>query len=314
MKTATTNKRTIAMLKELQTLTLPQKIDHAIGAIEQFCNKTSNPVISFSGGKDSTVLMHITRELLRKNIPAIFINTGNEYPEIVRFATKKYKNTTTLHPKLNIKTIIEKYGFPLISKEIAKMIYELKKQTKHSQRYITGIQQDGKKTMFTLPLKYHFLLHEKFNCSDKCCNFLKKQPIKNYDTITAEMTTESILREKAWLRTGCNSFGTYNKSKPLSIWTESDIQKYKNLFNLEFAEIYENPTITRTGCMFCGFGIHLEHISRFEFLLNKYPKVYKFFLQLKNNDITYQQAINRCGIILPNQSGYQTNIFNTQSI
>ena len=302
--------RTTKQLKEMQMWSLEQKIDHSIGTIEKFCEEVDNPVISFSGGKDSTVLMHIVRNILKINIPAIFVNTGNEYPEIIKFATKKYDNVTVLRPKIHIKKIIEIYGFPLISKEYSKMIYELKNNSKHSSRYLTGIQQDGKKTSFILPEKYRYLINEKFNCSDKCCNFMKKQPTAKFNTITAEMATESILREKSWLRTGCNSFNKkHSKSKPLSIWTNKDIMDYKKLFNIEFSDIYNDFRIKRTGCMFCGYGAHLEYFSRFEYLMEKYPKLYNFFLSIENNGVSYLSALNACGIIMPNQKGYQRNIF-----
>jgi len=301
--------RTIQQFRELQALNLYQKIDHAVGTIEKFCNEVSNPVISFSGGKDSTVLMHLVRNVMKIDIPAVFVNTGNEYPEIIKFATKKYSNTTVLRPKYHLRQIIEKYGFPLISKEYSKMIYELRMNAKHVSRYLTGIQQDGKKTSFTLPQKYHFLINTPFSCSDKCCNFIKKMPTKNLNCITAEMGSESVLREKAWLRTGCNSFGKRSKSKPLSIWTERDIWEYIHIFNLELCEIYNDNRVMRTGCMFCGFGATFENISRFEIIKERYPKIYNYFLKIENNGISYREALNTCGVVLPDNIGYQRNIF-----
>ena len=299
----------IQELRQRQRWSLDQKIDHTFGTIDEFCRKVDNPVISFSGGKDSTVLMHLVRNIMKRDLPAIFVNTGNEYPEIVKFATKKYNNVTVLRPKTNITRIIEKYGFPLISKEYSKMIYELRNGSKYAQRYLTGKQADGKETSFILPQKYRFLVNERFNCSDKCCSFLKKQPTSKLNSITAEMAVESVLREKSWIKTGCNSFGKHNKSKPFSIWTERDILEYKQQFNVEFCEIYEDARVARTGCMFCGFGATFEGLSRFEIPMERYPKIYKYFLNIKNNDVTYQEALNICGVILPHQKGYQKNIF-----
>jgi 3'-phosphoadenosine 5'-phosphosulfate sulfotransferase (PAPS reductase)/FAD synthetase len=303
------SKRTIKDFHEMQGWELQYKIEHAIEVISSFVYEVPDAVISFSGGKDSTVLMHLIRNVMKWQLPAIFVNTGNEYPEVIRFATKKFGNTSTLHPKTHLQKPIEKYGFPLISKEYSKMIYELRHNAPHAQRYITGVQQDGTKTPFILPKKYHFLIRAQFSCSDKCCYFLKKKPTKKLNCITGEMGSESMLREKSWLRTGCNSFGKYSKSKPFSIWTERDIWEYKRLFNIELCELYDDPRVARTGCMFCGFGATFENISRFEIVKERYPKIYSHFLKIENGGVSYQKALNRCGIILPDQYGYQRTIF-----
>jgi len=302
--------RTYQFFKELQQSNIYQKIDHAIMVIEQFCTETNNPTIAFSGGKDSTVLMHLVRIIMKKDIPAIFVNTGNEFPEIIKFATKKYTNVTTIRPKNHLSKIISKYGFPLISKEYSKMIYELRKGTPHASRYLTGYQLDGRKNSFILPKKYHFLINAPFSCSDKCCEYLKKRPTLKYNSITGEMGCESILRQKAWLRTGCNTYSKHSKSKPFSIWTERDIWEYKKLFNVEFCEIYNDIRVARTGCMFCGFGATFENISRFEIIKERHSKIYNHFLKIENNGITYREALNAVGVILPDDAGYQHNFFN----
>ncbi|MDR1556213.1 MAG: phosphoadenosine phosphosulfate reductase family protein [Tannerellaceae bacterium] len=305
--------RTINELRRLQSLSLNQKIDHAVETIEKFCNEVENPVISFSGGKDSTVLMHLVRNIMRTDLPAVFINTGNEYPEIVRFV-REFDNVQIIRPKMKLKKNIERYGFPLISKEYSKMVFELRHGAKRSGRYLTGIQlSDGKKTSFILPEKYRFLVNEKFSCSEKCCNFLKKTPTAKLNSITGMMAEESIIRQSAWLRTGCNSFGKrHSKSKPFSVWTNRDIQSYISRFNVRICDLYKDPRIHRTGCMFCGFGAHLETFSRYELLKERYPKLYDYFLNLENNEVTYKEALKRCGVILPGERGYQTNFFGKQ--
>jgi 3'-phosphoadenosine 5'-phosphosulfate sulfotransferase (PAPS reductase)/FAD synthetase len=301
--------RTIAELRRLQSLSLEQKIDHAVGTVEKNCSEVENPVISFSGGKDSTVLLHLIRNILKVNMPAVFVNTGNEYPDIVKFV-KTFDSVQVIRPGIHLKQIVEKYGFPLISKEYSKMIYELRNGTKHSQRYLTGIRQDGKKTTFILPGKYRFLINEKFSCSDRCCRFLKKAPTSKLNCITGEMADESVLRQSAWLRTGCNSFAKgHSISKPLSIWTDKDIYTYINRFNVRICDLYKDMRIRRTGCMFCGFGAHMESLSRFEVVKEMYPKLYTYFLNIENSGVTYREALNRCRIILPDCRGYQKNIF-----
>lgn len=77
--------------------------------------------VSFSGGKDSTVLLHIARQIYPE-IPAVFSNTGLEYPEIRKFA-KSHDNVEVVQPKIAFNEVISKYGYPLIGKEVAEAIY-----------------------------------------------------------------------------------------------------------------------------------------------------------------------------------------------
>ena len=77
--------------------------------------------VSFSGGKDSTVLLHIARSIY-PDIPAVFSNTGLEYPEIQRFV-KSFDNVDIVTPSMRFDDVIATYGYPLIGKEVAEAIY-----------------------------------------------------------------------------------------------------------------------------------------------------------------------------------------------
>lgn len=104
-------------LKERQSWTLEQKIDHSLGVIDQFVSRLDGKVyVGFSGGKDSTVLLDLCR-IIKPDIKAVFCNTGNEYPDIVRFVrglkdTDGY-NIEIIYPKMKPQEVFEKYGFPL---------------------------------------------------------------------------------------------------------------------------------------------------------------------------------------------------------
>ena len=77
--------------------------------------------VSFSGGKDSTVLLDIARKIYPE-IPAVFSNTGLEYPEIRKFALS-HENVEMVQPKMRFDEVISQYGYPLIGKEVAEAIY-----------------------------------------------------------------------------------------------------------------------------------------------------------------------------------------------
>jgi 3''-phosphoadenosine 5''-phosphosulfate sulfotransferase (PAPS reductase)/FAD synthetase and related enzymes len=79
-----------------------------------------NVAISFSGSKDSTVLLYIARQIY-PNIEAIFVNTGLEYPEIQKFV-KTFDNVTIIRPKMMFADVIKKYGYLIVGKEISRRI------------------------------------------------------------------------------------------------------------------------------------------------------------------------------------------------
>ena len=113
---------TAERLKELQALPLDRKIQISQARIiEWYQRNNGNVVVSFSGGKDSTVLLHMVRTLY-PDVPAVFSNTGLEYPEIQRFV-RTFQNVQIVAPKLRFDQVISKYGYPLIGKEVAEAIY-----------------------------------------------------------------------------------------------------------------------------------------------------------------------------------------------
>ena len=109
-------------LKELQSLDLNRKIMITQTRIEEWClHYDDNVCVSFSGGKDSTVLLNIARQV-RPGIPAVFSNTGLEYPEIQKFV-KGFDNVDIVTPSMNFGEVISTYGYPLIGKEVAEAIH-----------------------------------------------------------------------------------------------------------------------------------------------------------------------------------------------
>lgn len=114
-------KMTNDQLKILQALPLDIKIRKTeIRIREWYEHWEGNVYVSFSGGKDSTVLLDIVRRLY-PDVPAVFSDTGLEYPEIKEFV-KTFPNVTIVRPKHSFKEILTKYGYPIISKEVANTV------------------------------------------------------------------------------------------------------------------------------------------------------------------------------------------------
>lgn len=232
------------------------------------------------------------------NIPAVFSNTGLEFPEILKFVKTK-ENVIIVKPKKNFKQVLEEDGYPIVSKKVSRMIRDLQNPTDKNVNvrnlYMTGITSKGHKyPSRKLPKKWYYLVDAPFKISEKCCDHLKKNPVKQYERVTGKrgiigtMASESKMREEAYLKQGCNSFKEgKEKCTPLGFWTEQDILEYIYTRNLEYASVYGDIIIEngkykttgeqRTGCIWCPLGSHLEkEPNRYQRLKETHPNLYNY--------------------------------------
>lgn len=279
-------------LKELQALPLYLKVAMTKRRIRDWVSHYGEDgvYVSFSGGKDSTVLLHLVREEF-PNVPGVFCDTGLEFPEIRDFV-KTFDNITWLKPKKNFRQVLEDYGFPFISKEVSRKVYECrvterKGKESYARRQFEGtyVSKNGKSNQVSVTA-WKFLLDCPYEISHMCCNVMKKNPSKLYENHTCrypmlgQMAEESKLRRQEWLKHGCNGFDKKRPtSNPMSFWTEQDVLQYIKGNDIPICSVYgdivEDPDgklhttgRSRTGCIFCGFGCHLqkEGEGRFELL------------------------------------------------
>ena len=287
-------------LQERQSWSLEQKIDHSIGVIDQFYRiKKGQVYIGFSGGKDSTVLLWIARKIY-PDIKAVFCNTRNEYPDIVKFVRNKKnngENIEIIYPELTPGEVINMFGFPLISKSTSGIIGKCKRNPNGLTHLNYVVNRNSQ---FALPKKYMYLLDEPYMVDSKCCEYLKKKPFHKYQKetglfpITGEMASESVMRTNTYLKIGqCNVYsGRRPVSRPLSIWLEQDIWDCIKKYKIEIADIY-NKGANRTGCMFCGYGCQFKDDNRLQLMYKNHPKFYQTCMKYSNNGVTYREALKK---------------------
>lgn len=298
------NKHTKSDLLQMQALPLSAKIRMSQQRIKDWYEHWDGQVyVSFSGGKDSTVLKHLV-ETTVGDVPSLFVNTGLEYPEIQKFAMNQ-PNVVTIRPFMRFDEVIKKYGYPVVSKEQSHYIRDVRntKSEKLRQKRLTG----DDKGRFKISEKHKYLINAPFKISDQCCDIMKKKPAAQYEKETGRksyigtLASESKLRLNRWMKQGCNAFENSRPiSQPLSFWTENDILQYIKEFNLSYCSIYgdivEEDTqldlfgkevpklattgVKRTGCMFCMFGLNRDGCpNRFQKMKESHPNQYKYCMK-----------------------------------
>lgn len=238
-------------LKQMQSLPLEAKIIMTQQRIRQWYEYWDGMVyVSFSGGKDSTVLKHIV-DGMYDDVPSLFVNTGLEYPEIQKFAMSQ-KNVVTVRPEMRFDEVITKYGYPVISKEVSKYIKEARRAIEVGNTEYYALQKlegrlmnkEGGKSIYNCE-KWKFMIDAPYKISDQCCSVMKKKPAKKYGKESGRkpfigtLAVESRLRYQHWMKYGCNAFTKSEpSSQPISFWTEQDILHYIKKYEVPYCSVY----------------------------------------------------------------------------
>ena len=255
------NKFVMEDLKTFQSESLGAKVGRSIGNIAEWFSYWNHQVyVSFSGGKDSTVLADMCAiwcKIIKKPLYLVFVNTGLEYPEIQKFVKEyaqylrdKYDIEVVLEilrPKMRFDEVIKKYGYPIISKEVSQNVYEGRgKPNTRAYKKFDADSEVSKRCngQFSLA-KWKPLLDSNIPISHMCCHIMKKAPVKQYEKLTgrkpliATLAEESRLRTTQWLKQGCNAFDNVRPlSAPMSFWTEQDVLQYIKSKHLPIASVY----------------------------------------------------------------------------
>ncbi|MDE5832019.1 MAG: phosphoadenosine phosphosulfate reductase family protein, partial [Desulfovibrio sp.] len=299
-------KRSMDKLNERRRMPLEQKIELSIERIREWYEAWDGAVaVSYSGGKDSSVLLWLVRTVY-PDVRGVFCHTGLEYPEVIR-TVMATPNCQVIRPKLRFREVINKYGWPIASKKLARGINILRHPTDRNQNiyrlYDQGVNRfgqpvNGRKVSGCR----RFLVDAPFEVSDHCCEVMKKEPMRRYRRETGRVPFVGILatyskeRELTYLKTGsCNAFDAKEpKSAPLAFWTDQDVLECIRKNNIPLASVYGEIVerdgqlcatgLRRTGCVFCAFGLHMDlndgPETRFEMLKRTHPKLWVYVMEI----------------------------------
>lgn len=325
---AATNKRPpkhqLSDLYQMQSLPLNAKERMTNNRIREWYEEFDGDVyFSYSGGKDSTALLELVARFCKTygyKLIVRYCNTGLEYPEVRSFVKKNIIRLEKLYgididfgelrPEMIFRDVIINYGYPIISKEVSKIVYGARHSKKKKQSYINKL--DGLNPDFTVSeykkqyKKYKILLKAPFEISNRCCYQMKERPLIAFERerrvkpIVATMAEESQQRLQGWIKSGCNAFDAKRPmSKPISFWTEQDVLNFLYKNEIPIAGVYgtiqekgELPGqmflpgfcnelccsgCERTGCIFCAYGAHLDKgTTRFQRLKETHNKLWNY--------------------------------------
>lgn len=331
-------------LQRFQAECLDDKIQRSLAKIAEWYSRWNFEVyVAFSGGIDSSVLADLCAKwckISNRPLYLVFSDTGLEFPEIrkhvkvfAEWLRERYDievHLEIVRPKMRFHQVISTCGYPIISKEVSNTIRGARKSIAngvYSHRLCKlgviadeygGLYDSGKynyaeslKTSKFKAHKWRPLLDIDCGISEECCKIMKKDPMAEYEKRTGRkpiigtMACESMNREAAWYKHGCNAFDSKKpKSTPMAFWFKQDVLQYIKRYELPIASVYgeveyesdpeqlrieeyglnncgaeklRTTGCDRTGCIFCGFGCHLEEKpSRFERLKETHPRQYEY--------------------------------------
>lgn len=259
-------------LTSLKYMSLEQKVERTKSIISIALNNHQRPIVAWSGGKDSTVLLYFVLKQM-PDIDVVWVNTGVEYPECVNFIMRLTNEWgIKLHiarPEITFWQVIEKYGYPFFGKGNSRGYWFNR---------VNLWKRKGKKELARII--------EISKASTECCRILKEKPAdKVYKAlgvdciILGNIVEESHQRFLIWAKKGDYFYSSSEKrwkAWPLSIWTEQDIWKAHQIYNIPHSEIYDKGH-RRNGCWPCLMDIKFPD-NHLRSLRETHPKLWHFLI------------------------------------
>lgn len=204
---------------------LQPKMAQANEVITEALNKSDNPVVAFSGGKDSIVVLDLVRRANLK-VPGVFCNTGNEYPETIEFVGS-LDNIVWLDPIKSFWQCVKEYGMPGIKS----------KAKRHGNQCC------------------NFLKEKPAN------NYYKENEV---DLVFTGLTMDESRNRMMMLKRMGNYYWNKTEERfkchPIHDWSEAEVWTYIKWLKIPYNPIYDLG-IRRCGCRLCTAYISWQDMT-----------------------------------------------------
>lgn len=313
----------IALNKQYNTAPYEEKVAHARDTVldwADICEENGKSVCVSVGGLDSITLLLFVRKLLGPDIVGASVSALED--KSIQDVHRKL-DIVRIAPKMNMAKVLNTFGFPVISKQIAKKIEHLqippeqadKRKMYYNHALMTGEtgpwghfrQSDSMK----LPDRYLELFgglyrdHRPdlccrtapFRVSAQCCHWMKELPAQEWQTennvwpFLGLMQSEGGQRRYGLQQHGCNYIGKSTaRSCPFNHFSRQDLLRLARELDVPVPAIYgeivqdldgklRTTRAQRTGCVMCGFGIHLDsRPHHFDLLRERNPKEWDYWM------------------------------------
>ena len=271
-------------LIQKQSMPLDMKIKMSERRIRDFYEHNSgNVFVAFSGGLDSTVVLHLVRNIY-PNCGAVFCLTP-DYRLSLEFI-KRTENVIWIKGKKTFHEVCKEKGVPYPTKVMACSIRKLKHQNLSDEYKNKLLNGDSRGTFGMVSKKYQWLIKSDLEVSEECCDILKKRPMKKFvrehnkcGIITGTKASDTTTRKVQYLRRGCFD-NDNNKLDAIGFWTDDDVKKYLKIYSVPYCVVYDEG-IHHTGCKYCLFGIESEpRPNRFDWMREHEPEDYRYAIEV----------------------------------
>lgn len=276
-------------------------IEEALFRIKRDYERSEGQIfLSFSGGKDSTVLAELIKMAqLPTQIPFVFANTRIEFDVTLEFVKNyNYENLIIVMPEKPFGQILKEYGKPALSKNKSEWLNTYQKNidnplsTARARQLISGQAEKngelmGMKTKNALAKKHFNFLHpeQEYKIANKCCTYMKKKPFETFakenkmnGTFTGVRTAEGGIRAlvyKSCVTVKQKRGKDYYMSMPIIDWEDHHVDEFVKRYNVQLSKAYTVYGCERTGCVGCPLA-KTENIQKeLEMVYEYEPNRYK---------------------------------------
>ncbi|HEX5713604.1 MAG TPA: sulfate adenylyltransferase subunit CysD [Solirubrobacterales bacterium] len=230
MDEATTVRTAAVELTDLDTLEA-----ESIHIIREVVAEFENPVMLFSGGKDSVLMLYLARKAFAPApvpFPIMHVDTGHNFPEVIEFRDRQVEQ---LGLRLEVASVQE-----LIDSGRIKVAHELESRNRHQTvALLEALQGGGYDAVFGGGRRDE----EKARAKERVFSFRDK--FGQWDPKNQ--------RPELWnLYNGRHKKGEHIRVFPISDWTELDVWRYLAREQVELPPIYfahERDVVNHEGLL-----------------------------------------------------------------